>query len=222
MLKRVALIGVLAVALFTMRGSEARAHLAGYTYSPTYRHIASYDCTGNFAQIPNLDQHPALFECFATVRAFQVVCQNPQKKIVTPGIPSGPRTVVQSASTFISATDLEKERGRVTETVLLPETVLTAGDAMCRERNRKWTAADELVQVVDVELRTFDCGDDINCVNAQQAFGALLRCTVPPQYSLPDNPPPGGGVPTPYDCTLLAEGHCDDGEDCDFDEVPYP
>ena len=225
MYKRVLMIGVLAVGLFAMRGSEAKAHLAGTQFVPTYRHISSYDCTGTFGQVPNLDQHPALFECVALVRAFQVVCQNPQGKIVTPGIPSGPRTVVQSASAMITEDELEKEKGRVTETVPLPDTVLTAGDAMCRERNKKWTAADELVLVADVTLKTWDC-EDVGCANAEQAYEALLRCTVPPQFSLPDNPPPplgAPGNPTNYDCTLRAEAHCDqDPQSCPLPALPPP
>jgi hypothetical protein len=216
MLKRVMMIGVLAVGLFAMRASDAKAHLAGTQFVPTYRHIASYDCTGTFGQVPNLDQHPALFECVAVVTSFQVVCQNPQGKIVTPGIPSGPITVTQFASSFITTQDLDKERGRVTETIGLPDTVLDAGDAICRERNRRWTAADELVLAADVTLRTYDCLDDTCSVpnGRVQAYEALLHCTVPPQFSLPDNPPPGGGTPTNYDCTVLEEAHCDKGDIC--------
>lgn len=217
MFKRVVTIGVLAVGMFGMRGSEAKAHLAGTTFIPTYRHIASYDCTGTFGQVPSLVQHPALFECVAVVRAFQVVCQNPQGSIVTPGIPSGPITVTQFASSQITEADLtDKKKGKATKTLALPDTVLEAGDTICSKRNRNWTAADELVLIADVTLRTFDCADE-SCSVTVPAYEALLHCTVPPQYSLPDNPPPGTPqmpVPTPYDCTVVQEAHCDKGDTC--------
>ena len=228
-MKRILMIGVIGVSFALMRGDDTEAHLAGTVYKPSYRHISSYDCTGTFGQVPSLDQHAALFECTAVVHAFQVTCKNPKGKIVTPGIPSGPRTVTQTAASLFTEDDLtDKVRGRATKTLLLPDTVLDAGDAICRARNRNWTAADELVLSADVWLRTFDCPDpvgDPTCALRVQAFEALLRCTVPPQYSLPDNPPPGTPgtpVPTDYDCTLLAEAHCDRGDTCPIPPVPFP
>ena len=224
MFKRVLMIGVLAVGLFAMRGSEAKAHLAGTQFVPTYRHISSYDCTGTFGQVPNLEQHPAFFECSAVVRAFEVVCKNPKGKIVTPGIPSGPRTVTQFAEDFITEDDQsleDKTRGRAKKTLTLPDTVLQAGNAICADRNRNWTAAAELVLAADVWLRTFDCTDpdDETCADRVRASEALLHCTLPAGYSiLPNNLP---ATPLDYDCTLLAERHCDQGDACPI-TLPLP
>jgi hypothetical protein len=216
MLKRVLIFAVVAVGLFSMRSSDAKAHLAGTVYKPTYRHIASYDCTGTFAQVPSLDQHAAGFECVAVVQSFQVVCQNPQGRIVA-GIPSAGMTVTQFASSLFTLADLtDKEKGKAKKTLPLPNTVLDAGNALCAERNRNWTAADELVLTVDVWLRTFDCGNE-TCSVKEPASESKLHCTVPPQYSLPDNPPPGTPqtpIPTDYDCTVVAESHCDQGDPC--------
>jgi len=231
MLKKILMIGAIGVGVALMRGDVVKAHLAGTVYSPTYRHIASYDCTGTFGQVPNLEQHPALFECAAVVHAFEVVCQNPKGKIVTPGIPSGPRTVTQLGQTLLTDEDQsleDKEKGRVSKTLKLPDSVLEVGNAICAARNRNWTAADELVQVADVWLRTYECPDpalDPTCAARVQASESYLRCTVPPQYSLPDNPPPGtplDPIPTAYDCTLLAESHCDKGEPCPIAPVAFP
>ncbi len=230
MSRRVVMMGVLAVGLLAMQASETNAHLAGTVYRPTYRHISSYDCTGTFKQVSNLEQHPALFECSAVVRSFQFGCQNPQGQIVTPGIPSGPFTAVpQFAAGLITVADqslTDKKKGRATKTLLLPDTVLEAADAACSERNRSWTAYDELVLVADVWLRTYECVDetDPSCGDRVQASESLLRCTVPPQFSL-DNPPPGTPeqpVPTDYDCTVLEEAHCDRGDLCPIPPVPFP
>ena len=64
-----------------------------------------------------------------------------------------------------------------------------------------------------VRLKTFECANADCTLRGPQAFEALLDCTAPPQYSLPDNPPPNG-VETAYDCTLIAESHCDKGGTC--------
>jgi hypothetical protein len=138
-MKRFLVIGVIGVSFALMRGDDANAHLAGTVYKPTYRHISSYDCTGTFGQVPSLEQHAALFECSALVHAFQVTCKNPKGKVVTPGIPSGPRTVTQFAQDFITEDDLtDKTKGKATKTLPLPNTVLEAGNAICRARNRNW------------------------------------------------------------------------------------
>lgn len=224
MLKRAVMIGVIGVSLALMRGDDAEAHLAGTVYKPTYRHISSYDCTGTFGQVPSLDQHRALFECVALVHEFQVLCQNPQGKVVTPGVPSGPRTV-QIAEDFFTEADLtDKTKGKAIKTLALPDSVLAAGDAICRQRNRNWRAVDELVLTADVTLKTFNCLDDLDplCAVRAQAFEALLRCTVPEGFSLPNNPPPGGGTPTEYNCTLIREEHCDQGGACPIDPIPFP
>jgi len=216
MFKRVLMVFILAFGVLALRSGEVDAHLAGTVYNPTYRHIASYDCTGTFAQIPSLTQHPALFECDVEVHEFQVVCANPEGKIVTPGIPSDVR-VGQFASGLITQSLKEKKKGKATTTVLLPDTVKDAGDVICSERNHNWIAGDELVLSADVTLRTYDCpGGD--CDQKVQAFEALLHCTVPDcpndqPCSLPDNPPPQG-IPWDYDCDVLAEAHCDEGDFC--------
>jgi hypothetical protein len=226
MLKRILVIGVIGVSFAVMRGDDAEAHLAGTVYVPTYRHISSYDCTGTFAQVPGLKQHPALFACSTVVHAFQVTCKNPQGRIVNPGTPGGP--ITQFAQNFLleeGQTIEDKEKGTATLTLPLPDTVRDAADVICKERNRNFSVADELVLAVDVWLRSYDCPDlvgDPTCAGRVQASESYLRCTVPPQFSLPNNPPPGGGVATNYDCTLLGEAHCDQGSACPIPPVPFP
>jgi hypothetical protein len=229
MFKRILMVFILAVGVLALRSGEVDAHLAGTVYKPTYRHISSYDCTGTFAQVPSLTQHPALFECVAVVHAFQVICQNPQGKITTPGLPSGPLTVTQFAESLFTEADLtDKTKGKAKKTLMLPDTVLAAGDAFCKERNRNWRAADELVLSADVTIRSFDCADplDPTCADRIPAFEALLRCSVPlcpngQPCSIPNNPPPTG-TPWDYNCALLAEAHCDQDGGCPIPPVPFP
>lgn len=219
MLKRVLLAFMLVVGLIAMQG-DVRAHLAGTVYSPTYRHISSYDCTGTFAQVPSLTQHPASFECAAVVREYELACANPQGKVNAGR--SGPVSVLQVASSLLTEADItDKIKGKASKTILLPDTVLAAANALCKARNRNWSAADELVTSVDVWIRSYDCLDS-SCSVKDQAFESLLHCTRPvcpngQPCSIPDNPPPGvpgAPVPTEYPCTLIAESHCDAGDPC--------
>jgi hypothetical protein len=227
MFKRILMVFILAVGVLALRSGEVDAHLAGYTYSPTYRHIASYDCTGTFAQVPSLTQHPALFKCNALVLEFEVACANPQGKITLGN--SGPRLIPQTAEGLISEADLtDKIKGKAKKTLLLEDNLLEEGDAICKARNRNWRAVDELVTSVDVILKSFDCvGDptlDPFCEQREQAFEALLHCSTPicpngQPCSVVKNPPPGNNTPTDYPCTVLAEAHCDEGELCPI-ELP--
>lgn len=214
MLKRVLGVSVLGVGVFALQG-DVEAHLAGTVYKPTYKHVSSYDCIGTFAQVPNLDAHPALFECEAVVSAFDVLCANPEGKITRGN--SGPRTVTQVAEDMFTNADItDKRRGKAQKTLRLPDDVLTAGDQVCKDRNRNWSAVDEMVLSVDVRLKTFDCNNE-DCSNRAQAFEALLTCTVPPGFDIVANPLPGtpeNPIGTDYDCTLLEEAHCDRGDAC--------
>jgi len=210
MFKRAVVVSVLGVGMVALQG-DVEAHLAGTVYKPTYRHVSSYDCTGTFAQVPNLTANPALFECTAVVSEFEVMCANPEGMLTRGN--SGPRIVTQVAEGMFSVDDLtDKKRGKARKTLMLPDNVLEAGDQVCKDRNRNWFAVDELVRAVTVTLRTFDCVDDA-CAETEQAFEAKLQCTVPVQFSLPNNAPPSG-VPTDYDCVLIAEAHCDHGDVC--------
>lgn len=215
MFKRVLMVFILGASIVAMRGSNAEAHLAGYTYSPTFRHIASYDCLGHFYQIPNPVQHPALFECIAVVQEFQVLCANPQGKVTTPGVSSGPITLMGQDLFTEADVIAEKTKGRADKSIrFADENSPLLNDRFCAERNRNWKAVDELILSVDLTLKTFECADESCVTRGEQAYEARLHCTVPSQYSLPDNPPPGGGIPTDYNCGDPIEAHCDQGDVC--------
>ena len=50
------LIGLLLIGgLIAIHGVDVDAHLAGTLFDPTYRHIASYDCTAHLHEVPNPD-----------------------------------------------------------------------------------------------------------------------------------------------------------------------
>lgn len=217
MKKHILAVGALAACLVLVPASSADAHLAGTVYKPTYRHISSYDCSGQFKQVPNLDNHPAVFQCEALVTAFDILCANPKGKINRGN--SGPRTVIQSAYSVLTNADItDKKKGIASKTMLLPDVVLDAADEICKDRNLNWFAVDELVTAALVSLRSFDCLDD-DCIELEQATESLLKCTLPDGYDIVDNPPPGNGVPTEYDCELIEEAHCDRGDTCPI-ELP--
>src|SRR5262245_34908135 len=144
MIKRALIALVLAASAIAVYEVGVDAHLAGTVYTPVYRHIASYDCTGTFAQVPSLAQHPAKFECEALVREFEIVCANPQGKINFGN--SGPRLLRQIAGDVLTENDLtDKDKGKATKTMLLPDTVLPEADRICKARNKNWSAVDEFV-----------------------------------------------------------------------------
>jgi len=216
MVKRVLMVFIVVASMVALQGSDVSAHLAGYTYSPTFRHVASYDCLGHFFQIPNPEQHPAAFQCKAVVQELQVICENPKGKRVTPGTPSGPYTLIGQAPFNEQDAIDEKIKGRADKTIHFgdPSSVLFTA---CSQRNRNWITVDELILSVDVTLTTFDCVDEACETLGPPAFQSKHHCTIPPGFSLPDNPPPGPGEegnPTEYDCVVTSEEHCDKTGGC--------
>ncbi len=221
MFKRILTVFILAVGVLALRSGNVDAHLAGTVYKPTYKHVSSYRCFGTFAQVPNLDQHQALFECFSVVKAFEFLCANPTGKLT---FGNSVRQVLQLGESFFSSEDLtDKEKGLAKKSVLLDDNLLGECDGLCKDRNRNWSCVDEFVTSVDVTLKTFDCDLDTNCANrSDQAFEALLHCDRPTcpngkPCSLKGNPPPGtpgNPVETDYPCAVLEEAHCDQGEEC--------
>lgn len=232
MFKRVLMVLLLIGGLIAIHGVDVDAHLAGYTYDPTFRHIASYDCTGHFENVPNPKASKSSFECEAIAKSFEVLCQNPNEK----------QTFGNNIATFVASigggsfTDLDFtnwEQGKVTKTVPLPENVKAAADAFCKARNRRWSVFAEFVTSVDVSLRTFEfiCPQgQPQCQSPQkvQAFEALLRCHPPinpdtgTAFTLDpgvNNPPPPGALP--FDCVLLDEAHCDAGDTCPIDSTLF-
>jgi hypothetical protein len=221
MFKRVLIALLLIVGLIAIRSVDVDAHLAGYVYDPTMRHIASYDCTGNFKQVSNLDIHTAAFQCVAIATQYEILCQNPQQKITFGN--SGPRTVTLSAQTLLTEADItDKVRGRASSTVFFTGAeILTDADQLCKARNKNWTAVKEFVTQWDVFIRSFDCPDMSESCNVGEpgvvmAFQALVHCDRPinPNNGLPytldpkaKNAPPGGGIPTNYPCEMVNETH---------------
>jgi len=224
MLKRVLAFSIVGAGLaILLPVSDAPAHLSGYKkLDGSWRHISSYDCTGAFAKVPSLDQHPALFQCQAVVDSFDFLCANPEGKLTGPDGyvrgNSGPRTVELFAQDVVNEENLtEKVKGAAIKTLLMPDAVLEAATEECSNRNKTWFASDELILSVKVRLKTYSCLDDA-CTETEQASEQLLDCLLPPEYDIVDNPPPGGGTPTPYDCYLIEEAHCDKGDTC---PIPY-
>jgi hypothetical protein len=92
----------LAASLVAVPGA-AHAHLAGTVYYPVYRHIASYDCTGIFKDVPDLSETPAMFECDATVTDYDVLCQDVCGK--TKRLNESNQCIEQSASDLLTTED---------------------------------------------------------------------------------------------------------------------
>jgi hypothetical protein len=212
---------LLIVGLVAIHGVDVDAHLSGYVYDPTIRHIASYDCTGNFQQVANLDIHTAAFQCVAIATQYEILCANPTGKVTFGN--SGPRTVTLSAQTFLTEEDItDKVKGKASSTVFFQGTeILADADLLCKARNKNWSAVKEFVTQWDVFIRSFDCPDmrescNVGDPGVVMAFQALVHCDRPinPNNGLPytldpkaKNAPPGGGIPTNYPCSAISETH---------------
>jgi hypothetical protein len=221
MFKRVLIGLLLIVGLIAINRIDVDAHLAGYVYDPTIRHIASYDCTGNFQQVKNLDIHTAAFQCVAIATQYEILCANPQGKITFGN--SGPRTVTLSEQTLLTEADItDKVKGNASSTVFFTGIeILQDADQLCKARNPNWSAVKEFVTQWDVFIRTFECPDmrescNVGDPGAVMAFQALVHCDRPinPNNGQPytldpkaKNAPPGGGIPTNYPCNLVSETH---------------
>ena len=229
MLKKVLLPLILIVGGIAISRVDVDAHLQGYVYTPTIRHVSSYDCTLNAEHVGNLDQHPALFRCEAIATSFEVLCRNPNGRV----------TFGNNIQAIVLPGESELGEGNITDrtagnkataVVDVDDTDLLAqANSACADRNRNWTLFDEFVKEWDVYLRTYDLecpGNEPGCSLPRTAWAAQVRCTVPvnPANNLPytldprvKNPPPGtpqNPVPTNYSCALVAEMHCDGIEPC--------
>jgi hypothetical protein len=222
MLKKVLLTLILIVGVVAILRVKVDAHLEGYVYTPTIRHVSSYDCTVNIEQVRSLDQHPALFRCEAIITSFEVLCRNPNGK-VTFGNNIHEAVLVIGESELNEGNITDREGSKATATVLVDDTdLLAAATQACKDRNRNWTLADEFVKEWDVYLRTYDLVDG----DAIPAWAGRVHCTVPVNpangqpYTLDlrkNNPPPGSEgnpIPTNYSCALVTEQHCDGIELC--------
>jgi len=222
MLKKVLVTLVLTVGVIAILRVKVDAHLEGYVYTPTIRHIASYDCTVNIEQVRNLEQHQALFRCEAIATSFEVLCRNPNGR-VTFGNNIQETVLVIGESELGEGNITDRDGSKATATVPVDDTdLLAAANQACKDRNRNWTLADEFVKEWDVYLRTYDLVDG----DAIPAWAGLVHCTTPVNpanglaYTLDPrvgNPPPGtpqNPVPTNYSCALVTEQHCDGIEPC--------
>lgn len=211
MVRKVLVTLILIVGVIAILRVRVDAHLAGYIYDGTWRHVASYNCSVTYKQVPN---SPALFECQAYVTDIQYICKNPQ----------GVETFGNNIRTDIvllggtSSNALNKQGGTATATVRMPETVKEFADLQCQLRNRNWHVSRELVLKVDVSVKSFDlvCATK-GCTNPTvkvPASEAWVHCDRPfdvngTLYDLVSYPPPGNGVETPYPCFVVQEAHCD-------------
>ena len=224
MLKKVLLPLILIVGGIAINRVDVDAHLAGYIYDGTWRHVASYNCVGNFKQVPA--NSVSLMECRGFISEIQFICINPQG-VETAGNNIRADFVVLGGTSF---TALDKANGTATATVRMPQTAREFAELQCQARNRLWHVSRELVLKVDVSLKTFDlvCANKGPCTNPTvrvAASEAWVHCDRPfdsngTLYDLVANPPPGNGVETPYPCFVVQEVHCDKVAGCPINIDP--
>lgn len=205
MVKRLMMVVLLSVSVIALRGSVVQAHYSGYTFIPTFQHIASYNCRGNFVGVPNPEIHPGFFECRVEVNVAQVLCSNPNGKIVTPGTPSEPFTLF-GGDAFRTEDITDKQKGKALKNIYFAdEDSPLFSQHLCHQRN--WNVIDELILDANIVLSTYECGQS-SCApeDRVKAWEGVLHCTIPDQYDIL-NPPPGNGVPTDYECELMSETH---------------
>lgn len=197
MFKRIMMICLLGVSLAVMRGSDVKAHLAGYTTINGYvRHVASFECGMTIKQIPNLTQHPALFRCEATVTEAQLLCENPANHEVNPGT-AATRVVFVGEASITEADITDKKKGRATPNVLIEDDA--AGSPLLDPRfcvNPRWHPVDVLSTKVEATVETAECtGTDPNpCSSSVVVYREVVKCALPSQYSV-SNPPLGPITP---------------------------
>ncbi len=203
MFKRVVMIGVMGVGLVVMRGSDAKAHLAGYqTVNGYLKHVSSFECGMTIYQIPNLDTHPAKFSCRATITEAQLLCENPANHDVQPGV-AGTRVVLVGERPVVPG-DFTKQKGKAKPNVLIDDNVAALLDpANCVNPN--WHPIDVLSTKVEATVETADCTGPVEdpCSSSTPAYREVVRCALPPQYSVTNPPPPG----TNYVCIAISKEH---------------
>jgi hypothetical protein len=224
MLKKVLLPLILIVGGIAISRVDVDAHLEGYTYSPTIRHVSSYDCTLNAEQVGNLDQHPALFRCEPIATNYETLCRNPNGRVT---FGNNIQAIDLSGESEVGEGNItDRTAGnKATVVVDIDDTdLLAAANQTCIDRNRNWTLYKEFVKVWEVFLRTYDLecpASEPGCSLPRPAWAAQLHCTVPVNpannltYTLDprvNNPPPA--TPLEYLCVLVAEQHCDGIEPC--------
>ena len=229
MLKKVLVTLILTVGVIAILRVKVDAHLEGYIYTPTIRHIASYDCTLNAENAGNVNQHPALFRCDAIATSFEVLCRNPNGRVT---FGNNIQAILLPGESEVGEGNItDRTAGnKVTAVVDVDDTdLLAAADSFCSDRNRNWTLADEFVKVWEVFLRTYDLecpANEPGCSLPRPAWAGQVHCEAPVNpannltYTLDPrvgNPPPGttqNPVPTNYSCALVTEQHCDGIEPC--------
>ncbi len=210
MFTRVLMMGVLGVGLVATLGGRAEAHLAGTAVINGYvRHVASLECGINIKGVASTTQHPAQFQCTATITLAEFLCENPTNHQVTPG-QSARRVVIVGEDTF-NAAAITKKKGIVTAQAHLDtggEVIVTDADCV----NPNWHAIQEsvLISEVSVLLQTFECGPNSTtetCVDPLVlAYQENLACVLPPGFGhgKKEVVPPEN---TEYNCSVISKEH---------------
>jgi hypothetical protein len=214
MSKRALLTYVLAASALAVCGITLNAHYERIV-NGVLIHQFSYDCAATLERgNPSSNGHDATAQCTSIATEIQYICANNK---VTQG--NNIRTeIVSTAGTSLSE-EIITENGTVDLRIDLPNNVMAVAEAGCQARNGKnWHAVAELILKSDLFIQVFE--------SEGQASEAWFHCGAAVDENgvpldLITNPPPGGGVDTPYPCFVVAVAHCDRfPETCPIEYTP--
>ncbi len=210
MFKRVMIIGLIAISVVLMLGTEAKAQLWNVQFF-----WGSIDCASLLNGLSKRAAANTLVECKILVTAFTFVCKNNGGN----ADPSGshifqPQGAVVSTLTVASQCTLDKQTGKwhCDQTISDPQLQDALGplvDPAVFCPNANWTIDVEVVTEMDGKVTVFSCKDAAG--NACSPGTPGCACTTPPgivedtfcaDCFLP------GGVPGEYSCTELPLATC--------------
>ena len=207
---KVAIIGLVAIALLVTWGTPSDAH--GPIYAGGVLIHRSADCIVNYRSVPNPSSIPQQSRCELTVTSMDVLCQNHGGNIAPGHVP---RSVQVGGQTPITQNLVNKKKGTatVTTTVIpacddnppLPNDECLAGVTNIEAcPSAEWDLIAVLVREATMKQTGFRCSDD-------ECQGPLIPtsigeefCVLPPEVDFFTPVPPEG---IPYDCTPISSQH---------------
>ena len=210
MLVKVAMIGLVAIALLVTWGTPSDAH--GPLYAGGVLIHRSADCSVNYRSVPNPLAIPQQSRCELTVTSMDVLCQNNGGNIAPGHVP---RAVAVGGQTPITENLVNKKKGTATVITTVIPACLTdppAATDPCLAGvtnveacpSAQWDLIAVLVREATMKQTGFRCSDD-TCTGPliPTSSGKSSVCFLPRVDFFTVVPPAG----IPYDCTPISSQH---------------
>jgi hypothetical protein len=183
-------VGVMA--LWSLNASAGYIIIGGKVY------YSSVGCQLDLKGVKNTDVKPAELRCEVTASLVDVLCENPNGHVTTPG-QAATQQVLVAEQPFIPA-QLVDGKGKATVSVTVEDDPLLAIPGLCVNTN--WTPIAVLVRETQVNMSIWECnGTDpgFPCEGDTNTLKSTLKtsCKLPDKYNF-GNPPISGE--TLYEC----------------------